>query len=249
MQINGASWINHINYFESIDSSNTYLMRSDQPVHGRVCITDYQTLGKGRRGRQWISSAGGNLLFSLGWTPKKPQGSEVGLVVGVAIADVLSQMGLDNVTLKWPNDVLVKGEKLVGILLESRVRGKQVELVIGVGLNVKIDPAELGDIETPWVDLARLGKTDIHRQTLLVKLLSAISMRLEQFEIEGFAPIRADWLAYHAMDGIMVSYELAGQIKTGTIMSLDLDGGLLLESNGETVKVSSGEIHTLREVT
>lgn len=246
LQQKAAGWINHIEYFESIDSTNAYLMQADTAVHGCVCIADYQTEGKGRSGKQWLSAAGTNLLFSLGWSPRKSPGAAVSLVVAVAVADALRQNGLDNVGLKWPNDVLVEGAKLAGVLLESRIRGAQIALVIGVGLNLKNNPALLSDVTQPWVDLEQLGMGDIQRQVLLIDILVSLSNRFRQLETEGFAQIRDDWLAYHALNGATVSYEFEGGIQYGVITGLNPLGALLLASNGEVKALCAGEIHHVR---
>ena len=240
-------WIKTIEYFTSIDSTNAYLMRADKSVHGRVCITDYQTQGKGRRGKKWYSNEGASLMFSLGWAPKKQFGGEVSLVVGVAVADTLMKMGLEHVALKWPNDVLVDGAKLAGILLESRVCGARTELVIGMGLNILLQAALLDKLGNAWTDLALQGWVNVDRQALLITLLGNISARLQQLETSGFAPLRADWLTYHVFEGSTLRFELNGQSMTGKVVDLDNSGALMLETEGKVYTVTSGEVNMLRE--
>lgn len=248
LQENELAWVDNIEYFESIDSTNSQLMRRSGSIHGCLCIADFQTQGKGRQGKRWLSSAGANLMFSLGWAPGKPTGAELSLVVGVGVADALKQLGLENVSLKWPNDVLVEQAKLAGILLESRTRGKQTEFVIGLGLNIDNAPNMMRDVTSPWVSLKQLGLEDIDRQRLLIDIVSQISQRLNQLANEGFSAIRLDWLAYDALAGAKVRYIANGKNQIGEIIGLGEEGALLIESGGNTIAVNSGEITTLREM-
>ncbi len=243
---NGVAWINTPEYFDSIASTNDYLLGMQDPMHGHVCIADYQTQGKGRRGKQWYGSVGGNLMFSLGWAPVAPLNSEVSLLVGVALADALTQAGVKGIGLKWPNDVLLEGAKLAGVLIESRIRGKQAEIVIGVGLNIRHQPADLKEVNRPWTDLARLGMKNINRQRMLINILIELTYRLEQFEAKGFKPIREDWLAYHAHQGMQMNFLYQGEACVGRAVGLNDNGALLFESGGEIIAVNSGEVSSLR---
>ena len=243
---NGVSWIQCPEYFESIDSSNDYLLGLPDSLHGRVCICDFQTRGKGRLGKQWYSSAGLNLMFSLGWVPSHALSSEVSLIVGVALADALKRMGIEGIGLKWPNDIQHDGRKLAGVLVESRIRGSRAELVIGVGLNVQHQPGDMAAVDQPWTDLRQLGLSNISRQQLLTRILIELARRLEQLETQGFRPIREDWLAYHAYQGTTMNYCYQGENREGKVLGLDARGALLFEFNGEQVAVSSGEVSRLR---
>ncbi len=245
---NAVSWVKRPEYFESIASSNDYLLGLSESLHGRLCICDYQTRGKGRLGKQWFSSAGANLMFSLGWVPKAGLSSEVSLVVGVALADALKQLGVADVALKWPNDVQSAGRKLAGVLLESRVSNGRMELVIGVGLNVRHQLDDMDAVEQPWIDLMQLGLGDINRQQLLIRILTILAQRLAQLEALGFASIREDWLAYHAYQGEIMSYQYQGQDRIGKLLGLDDRGALMFESEGKRVTVSSGEVSCVRAI-
>ena len=243
---NGVSWIQRSEYFESIDSSNDYLLGLRGSLHGRVCICDYQARGKGRLGKQWHSTAGLNLMFSLGWVPGKALLPEVSLVVGVALADALKCMGVEGIGLNWPNDIQHDGRKLAGVLIESRVRGSQAELVIGVGLNVQHRPSDMAAVDQPWTDLWHMGHSNIDRQQLLIRILIELARRLEQLETQGFRPIREDWLGYHAYQGTTMNYCYQGETREGKVVGLNNRGALLFDFNGEQVAVSSGEVSRLR---
>lgn len=242
----GVNWITEIDYFESMASSNDFLMAADSPLHGRLCVTAYQTRGKGRQGKQWLSSFGQNLMFSLGWSPQQHAGAQLSLVVGLAIADALHATGVKGVGLKWPNDVMIDEAKLGGILLESRVRGERIEFVIGVGLNMRQQADELVAVENSWTDLAACGYGHIDQESLLVAILCELDARLVQLGAQGFTNIRHDWLAYHLHQGVNMQYQHNGRQCIGRVVGLDDDGALQLETNGELITVRSGEVNTLR---
>ncbi len=243
---NGINWMQRPEYFESLSSSNDYLMGLTGSLHGRICICNYQTRGKGRLGRQWHASPGSSLMFSLGWAPPGVVSSEVSLVVGVALVDALRKLGVKDVGLKWPNDVLHKGRKLAGVLVESRISGKQAEFVIGVGLNVRHQLDDMNAVEQPWTDLTQMGLAEIDRQQVLIIILLELAQRFEQLNTHGFAPAREDWLACHAYQGVTMKYNYQGEARIGKVIGLDNAGALLFESEGRKMAVSSGEVSCLR---
>ncbi len=215
-------------------------------MHGSLCVADEQSQGRGRADKHWFGDKTGSLMFSLGWAPSVPVGAELSLLVGVALVDALFKLGYSGLGLKWPNDVLVGAKKLAGILVESRHTGAQAEYVIGVGLNLSLSLDQLSRIPTPSVSLAQLSETKISKQTMLVALLTELANRLDQRVREGFAPIRRDWITYHAQKGARVNYQAAGQTHTATIRGIDQHGALLLDQAGEQRRIVAGEIHTVR---
>ncbi len=242
----GLEWIQPIEYFDSIVSTNDYLMSFDGALHGRLCVAAYQSAGKGRHGRRWHSVRGRNLMFSLGWVPQENPGPKLSLLVGVAIADALTAAGVQGVGLKWPNDVLLRGAKLAGILLESRVIGGKFEYVIGVGLNLEQSPEEMASVETPWTDLAMLGEKNISRERWLLNILISLDRRLQQLQQQGFSGISDDWTNYHLYQGAEMKYQYRGASCVGRVIGLDEDGALQLQTDGQVLSVQSGEINTLR---
>ncbi len=245
----GFGWIHTAEYFDAIDSTNDYLLACNGPLHGHLCITDFQTRGKGRRGKQWQAAKGSSLMFSLGWSPGDRLQAETSLIVGVALADALAELGVSGLGLKWPNDLMAGGRKLAGVLVETRLRGRQIEAVIGVGLNVCHRRGEMRRVERPWTDLAQQGLAEPDRQQLLLGILSHLARRLHQFEQTGFERVRADWLAYHAYNGREMSYQYQGERRVGRVEGLDEQGALLMRSGDRLVPVNSGEVSLLQEVT
>lgn len=243
---NGMDWISQPEFFESIGSTNDYLLNGADSVHGRVCITDYQTQGKGRMGKKWHSTQGGNLMFSLGWRPAGPLHSEISLLAGVALADALSKAGVRLLGLKWPNDLLQGERKLAGILVESRVCGSQIEVVVGVGLNIEHQASDLKAVDRPWTDLAQLGMKNVDRQQILLAVLTELGIRLHQLEVQGFEPIRRDWLKYHVYQDTLMSFQHQGRTRTGRVLGLDESGALLFRVGEQIIAVNSGEVSCLR---
>lgn len=242
----GPSWIAQIEYFDSLASSNDYLMAMDAPLHGHLCIVDYQTQGKGRQGKHWQAARGSSLMFSLGWAPTVRPGPEMSLVVGLAIADMLKEAGASGVGLKWPNDVLIREAKIAGVLLESRFSRGVFELVIGVGMNIAMDAAAMHEVESSWSDLSRAGVAPQPREDWLQALLLQLDRRFIELRQHGFSGIREDWLRYHVHQGENVCYQYQGERHSGRVVGLDEAGALLVETGGETRAVMSGEVNTLR---
>ena len=185
-------------------------------------------------------------MFSLGWKPSGRVSSEVALLVGLALADALGKSGIEGLGLKWPNDVLLHGRKVAGILVESRSLGGESEIIMGMGLNIAHREQDLGGVDRPWTDLAQQGSGEVNRQELLLTVLGELGARLAQLEAQGFEPIRRDWIAYHVFEGEWMTYQYQGKVQAGRVRGLSEEGALLLETGGEVVAVSSGEVSSLR---
>ena len=203
---------------------------------GTVVWALEQTGGRGRRGRHWASPIG-NLYCSTIVRPAcgAPRAAELGFVAALAVADIVPA-GRD-VRVKWPNDVLVGGGKIAGILLESAVgQGGQVDhVVMGIGVNVGFAP-ELPEMRYPG---AALGGTV---ETALAKLTQAIAVRLAEWRREGFETVRAAWLAKAGPLGLEVDVKLGEELVHGRFAGLDREGALLLETPTGPRKIVSGEL-------
>ena len=217
--------------------------RSGAP-HGSVFVADEQTAGRGRRGHVWLAAPGENLLFSLLLRPKLelPQASALTLAIGLALRDVVKKrIGVD-VALKWPNDLLVDGKKLAGVLVESQLQGDRLQaVVVGIGLNVasRQFPEEIAARAT---SLALLGATELAREPLLYGILEAISARLDAYQGSGVAGILGELNAADALRGKRVRID--DQIGVGR--GLDDQGRLLLEDEtGAVHAVLSGTVELL----
>ena len=209
-----------------------------------------QTAGRGRAGRAWQSNLD-SLAFSLAWPFSLPVSGLLGLplAVGVAVAEVLAARQV-KVSLKWPNDILLEGRKLAGILIESTSSGtaagrgrRQTWAVIGIGMNLFPAGSNERLIDVPAS--AALPATD--RNVLLAELLDAIVSNLQQFERAGLAPFVARWNALHAHAGRQVDIIDRGKIlASGAALGVDASGRLLLDAGtpalAQVVAIVAGDV-------
>lgn len=196
-----------------------------------------QTGGRGRRGRSWMSPPG-NLYCSTVLRPGCPasRAAELGFVAALAVADIVSRER--KIRLKWPNDVLVDGGKIAGILLESSIGqdGRVDHVVAGIGVNVGFAP-QLPDMRYPG---AVLGGTTVEEAA--GTLARALARRLAQWRQAGFEEIRSEWLAKAGPIGAEVDVRLGGELVSGRFAGLDRDGGLLLDTSAGPRRIVSGEL-------
>lgn len=214
--------------------------------HGTVIACEHQTAGRGRRGNPWIARIGGSLAFSVLWRFDRGAYALAGLslAVAVAVARALERESVRGAQLKWPNDIVCRGRKLGGILLEtSGERGGATAVVIGVGINVRLDDRTRRRIDQAVTDVATCSEKAPVRSELLAALLQSMSDALSQFSREGFAPFREEWLRRHAWQGRQVALELAGRrIAEGEALGIAEDGALLLRSPRGVERFHSGEV-------
>jgi BirA family biotin operon repressor/biotin-[acetyl-CoA-carboxylase] ligase len=243
-----------IEVVDQIESTSSELRRRAQrrDVHQVALAAEWQTAGRGRRGRAWTAIAGGSLTFSLGWKFEQGAGFLAGLslAVGVAVVRALEAEGFKDVALKWPNDLIHRHLKVGGILIE--LNGDALgptTTVIGVGLNVRVPPAARKDIPVPITDLASVAgrkAPPIDRNRLLAALLAELAAVLQLYAIEGFTPFAAEWQHRHAYQGKAVRVLLPdGATVTGKVAGVDASGALVLADGPRRARFLSGEI-TLR---
>jgi BirA family biotin operon repressor/biotin-[acetyl-CoA-carboxylase] ligase len=214
-----------------------------------VCCAEQQTAGRGRRGRQWVSPFASNLYLSLLWQFEEGAAALEGLslAVGVAVARALEAAGLPAVQLKWPNDILHDDAKLGGVLLEMLGDAAGAcQVVIGVGLNVKMPPEAARDIDQQWTDIESLsGGEHPGRNALLAAMLNELLPLAARFAAQGFPPWRAQWQSLDAYDGRSVVLQAGSKKLAGVARGVDERGALLLETDQGRQAVYGGEI-TLR---
>jgi BirA family biotin operon repressor/biotin-[acetyl-CoA-carboxylase] ligase len=203
---------------------------------GTVVWSREQTGGRGRRGRHWASPVG-NLYTSTILRPDCPaqRAAELGFAAALAVADIVPA-GRE-VRVKWPNDVLVGGGKIAGILLESAIgqTGQVQHVVAGIGVNVGFAP-QLPEMRYPGSALG--GSVE----AALEKLTAALAARLAEWRREGFETVRAAWLAKAGPLGAEVDVKLGEGLVRGRFAGLDREGALLLDTATGPRKIVSGEL-------
>jgi len=226
-----------IEVVDQVGSTSTELLRRAQrrDIHGQVLAAEWQTAGRGRRGKAWTAVAGGSLTFSIGWRYEQGAGFLAGLslAVGVAVVKALEAEGLAGVELKWPNDLVHKHLKVGGILVE--LNGDSLgpsTVVVGVGLNVRLPANIKRDIAQPVSDLTAVagrGAPPIDRNRLLARLVAELAETLATYDQHGFAPFAAEWQRRHAYQGKLVKLLLPdGASVKGTVAGVDSTGALVL---------------------
>ena len=238
----------HVEVADAVDSTNTRLMReaASGAASGSVLAAEWQHGGRGRMGRAWQTGVGRAIAFSMLWRFSQGAGalSGLSLAVGVAVIRGLRELGAGEIQLKWPNDVLWRGRKVAGILVE--LNGDALgpsAVVIGVGVNVRLSQAMLARIDQPAADLETACARELDRNTVLATLLVELARVVEAFASGGFAPLREEWERYHAHQGCRVTVTLpGGATDTGIARGVGDDGALLFESGNALRRLHSGEI-------
>lgn len=233
-------------FLDSVASTNDEIKqraRAGAP-EGTLVVAREQRAGRGRGGRQWTSKPG-NLYMSLLLRPTGSAGTvaQISFLAAIALADALDQVAPDlTPRLKWPNDVLVGGAKISGILLESSaLSGGGVDwLVLGMGVNVAHHPDDAGQAAT---SLHANGTADCTAYSLLAALAPALGHWLDIWKEAGFAPLRQAWLARAAGLRGPIRVRLPKEEFEGTFRDLDSDGSLIVELPGGALRhVTAGEV-------
>jgi len=230
-----------------IDSTNDYLMRR-LPNHlkqGQVCIAEYQSAGRGRRGRQWISPFGSQIYISMYWYLEQGLSAAMGLslVTALAVSDTVLAVSGIQVQLKWPNDIYIGGVKLAGILID--LEGQALEpshSVIGIGLNVDIPEQAAQMIDQRWTDLQSHSKSKIDRNALSAKLISSLHKRLLQHQNEGLTAMLDEWHAHDVYLNKRVKLLTGERVTKGVCRGINNQGALLLEVDGTVKPIYGGEV-------
>lgn len=212
-------------------STNRDLLGLSGPdLHGQVLLAEMQTAGEGRRGRVWRTSPG-NISMSIGWHfPRSGAGlGSLSLVTGVCICRALARTGLVGHGIKWPNDIVVGGSKLGGILVETRQRQSAFDAVIGIGINVQLEPESVAGIEQPWTDLSReTGLETLDRNTISALILEEVVQTFQRTEsdLENF--FLQEWPKWDTLTGLQIRVASNHGIFEGLTSGIRSDGALQL---------------------
>lgn len=235
----------------SLDSTNSELLRRAAPEHGvAVLLAERQTAGRGRRGKTWASPLAAHLYLSLSrqFSGGLARLGGLSLVAGIAAVEALHACGHGGVGLKWPNDLVVQGRKLGGLLVEGGgEHAGPVRAVIGLGLNVRMPQATAAGIDQPWIDLAALQPGLPSRNTVAAAVLAHLVPALEQFDAEGLSPFLARYAAVDALAGQEVCVHLGAAIQAGTAVGVAEDGALRVRIGKDERLFHAGEVSVRRQ--
>ncbi len=219
-------------FFDSIDSTNSFLANSQYETKTQLCITREQTKGRGQHGRDWLSQKDGSIIFSLRKSFAEDANlNGLSLVIGMAIIKSIEvECKLNSLKIKWPNDVYFGDKKLAGILMEnSFYKGRQYVL-IGVGVNYQL--GEKMDINTPWTDLSKIVKRLPDLQKLTASLINNILLMSEDFQMNGLSSLLSQWEDYDMLKGTNIrSRQSNGQFE-GKVDGITNQGALKIITKG-----------------
>lgn len=233
--------------YDEIDSTSEEAKRLAKKgaPEGIVVWSKKQTSGFGRRGRKWFSMDG-NLFCSILIRPNCPvyKATQLNFVTSLSVAETITFALPEEVSVncKWPNDVLIKGKKTSGILLESQLKstGKIDWLVIGIGLNIKNFPKKL---KFPATSLVHEGaERNISVEIILENICRHFLKFYELWKCQGFEPIREKWLRRASWLGEEIEIHLEKEILKGKFEKLDNDGALILINEGQLRRITAGDI-------
>ena len=230
--------------FDTIDSTNTAMTESagDASVKDHLFVTEYQSAGRGRRGKVWLGDYGRNIAMTLGhgMDCKMSELGGLSCVVGLALIQSLEEYGFD-AELKWPNDVWVNDHKLAGVLVELIQNSSRVCAVIGIGMNVNLSAERVAEIDQDVTSLRALG-LETSRDDLVIAIYTNLARNLNVFEANGFAPFVEAFDSVHRLHNHPAVLRISGSERAGFVRGIDLSGGLIFEENSGTTIVSGGEV-------
>jgi len=245
MSDQASDWIVDLQALDMVGSTNTLIseLAAVDGSHGAVRLAELQVQGRGRRGRAWQSPYAQNLALSLGVRlPVTPDAlGGFSLCVGLAVADALSSAGVRDVALKWPNDVLVDGRKIAGILVEVHDAGRETDVIIGTGINFRLPEAVRAQIDQPVIDLEQLGG-EFSRNEVAGRLISSLVDFSQGFMNTGFSPMRAAFDRLHWYHGQTCTLLLGKNRIIGQVLGITDAGELAMEVDGQERTFSAGEV-------
>ena len=236
-----------LHWFAEVDSTNTVARELARrgAVHGAAVIADAQTAGRGRLGRGWVSPPGRNLYLSVVLRPSlDPEKlSLLTLAAGVAACEAVREW-CPSARLKWPNDVLVEGRKVVGILCEIESDGDAPTVIAGIGVNLNSAPEDFPpELREKAGSLAMASGRAVDRSRFTARLLGCVETWLDRLDREGFAAVGAAWERLSAMTGQTIRVREPGGVVNGRVLGLAADGALRIATpSGAERRVVAGDV-------
>lgn len=241
------NFLRDIHYFDEIDSTNTYLLKELEGIDHVLALAEFQTAGRGRFSRKWISNKYENLMFSLGFENLSNRILKIlNFYVPLVIADSIQDLYEIDVKIKWPNDIMFDSKKLSGILIESTSENQVFQkLVIGVGINCNqiIFPEEIMDRTT---SLRLILNKPVEREKLLSEIVNRIAHDWNNL-FDLFDEIYNRYIEKCLFLGKIITIISGDREITGTFQSVTKDGELIIVSYNQKFIFKSGEITIKKE--
>ena len=235
----------HIHLFEHLASTNTWLLERCKQLSGRhICAAERQTQGRGRRGKCWQSPPTG-VTFSLyqAFELLSSQLSGLSLVTACALVEALETFDTSDLALKWPNDVLVDGKKLAGILIELSAQGSISHIITGIGINFS-GVGNQGAIDQPFIDLEQILTTRLpNRSVLIGTVCEAVFNAYDSYRKSGLAPFIGQWSRYDAYANRRVNVvDDSGRCSQGIARGINAQGAYCIETQYGLQAYYAGEV-------
>ena len=242
----------NVTVLDVVDSTNDYLKKAvvNGHPHASCVVSNIQTHGKGRRGREWQSALGENLTFSFLWRFTKGAAalSGLSLAVGIALIRSLKKLDIHQALLKWPNDILVEDDgiykKLAGILIELQGdMDGQSAAIIGIGINLNLSKKQAEKIDQPAISINQCTSESIDPNNLLAIIIKNLAEVLAIFEDSGFTSLKNEWLSYDAFQDKVINVTSGdGNSTKGRSQGVDDFGSLQVITDAGAKVYASGEI-------
>ncbi|GMU85295.1 MAG: biotin--[acetyl-CoA-carboxylase] ligase [Ignavibacteriales bacterium] len=231
-------------YFEEIESTNSYLKESSGAVSGTTILAEFQTAGRGRQERIWISNKGENLLFSVLLKKDVIAHEHLNLLnmgAAVYIAEAIENLYVLKTDLKWPNDILMNGKKVAGILTETSFSGNKFQhAILGAGVNVNQNEFAGKHPVTP-TSIKLEAKTIIEREKLLAHILNSLEELIIEIDANPQSILKK-WKSGCSMIGEKIVIKNGPNVYEGIFEDVDLTGALMLNEGGRIFKYNFGEV-------
>lgn len=238
-------------FFEEVGSTNevAFELARNGAVHGTIVLAETQTKGRGRMGRRWVSPSGANIYLSLVLRPniEAKAAPLITFIASIALTDAAKTVGVE-AGIKWPNDLLVNGKKLAGVLTELESDGDKVKYaVMGIGVNLNLTremlDRELGDIAADATSVREALGREVDRVDFTANLINELERRYEEYLVLGFKHVIKEWNERCSMMGKKVEVIAEGKSLIGTAQSVDSMGRLLIRrKDGVVERVIAGDI-------
>ncbi|MFK5970853.1 MAG: biotin--[acetyl-CoA-carboxylase] ligase [Candidatus Marithrix sp.] len=224
----------NLEIFDVVDSTNEHILAQTSIIEKPlVYIAEYQTSGRGRQGSKWVSPYASGLCLSIKYSYTDLNIlNGLSIALAVTIAKMLYDLGIYEIGLKWPNDLLWRQRKLAGLLLENRCK-KKCEIVVGIGINVRM--SLVNDISQPWIDLVSISKQIPTRNTLAANLIDSCLSTLLNYPNTGLNPFLDDWKRFDLSYGKSITlYNSNGGTIKGIATGINEYGSLLINNKSYT---------------
>jgi BirA family biotin operon repressor/biotin-[acetyl-CoA-carboxylase] ligase len=234
-----------IEFHESLSSTSDLaaVRLASTDARGVVIVADSQSAGRGRFSRTWNSSPGDDLLVSIGLRPTADVAAKLAMIAAVATADTVMKSTSQTAAIKWPNDVRIAGKKISGILVESQVQGGKFRAVVGIGVNLNLDPSVFPEIADIATSVREITGERVDREVALSELIQNLDIVYTLVSRGG--SVHARWKSMLDTLGTRIEFNVHPTNETvrGVATDVASDGGLMVRTDGgQMVTLDAGEV-------